>query len=214
MQFYGLALIAAVVAGLLVLLILRYGWRLRWLTGWLQGNLLLLGLLLATAVGLLAWDLQHFKVIEARTVGTLSFSKVGDQQYDAVLTGAGEEQRVRLAGDLWELEVQVLRWHGLANLIGLQDGYRLHRLLGRYLALEQQRDAGDALAANFNHAPPWRDIWDWADRLETHALVQADAFEVRFIPLVDGARFALEIGPTGLTPEPLNAQARTAMKGL
>lgn len=215
MQFFGLALIAAVLAALLVLLVVRYGWHLRWLAGWVKGNVLLLGLVLATVMGLLAWDLQYFRVIEPRTTaGTLTFSKVGNQQYEAVLSGAGEERRVRLTGDLWELEVEVLRWHGLASLIGLQDGYRMHRLLGRYIALEQQRDAGSALSANFNPTPPWRDLWVWADRLESHSLVQADAFEVRFVPLVDGARFALEIGPTGLSPEPLNAQARTAMKGL
>ena len=192
MQFFGLALIAAVLAALLVLLVVRYGWHLRWLAGWVKGNVLLLGLVLATLIGLLAWDLQ----------------------YEAVLSGAGEERRVRLTGDLWELEVEVLRWHGLASLIGLQDGYRMHRLLGRYIALEQQRDAGSALSANFNPTPAWRDLWVWVDRLESQAMVQADAFEVRFVPLVDGARFALAVGPTGLTPEPLNAQARAAMKGL
>ncbi|WP_341705997.1 hypothetical protein [Halopseudomonas sp.] len=213
MQFLGLALIAAVVAGFLVLLALSQGWRLNWLGGWLRGNLLLALLALAAVVGLAAWDVQHFRVIESKsTAGTLTFTQTAPQQYEAVIAGPEGEQRVSLAGDLWELEVQVLRWQGLTSVIGLEDGYRLHRLVGRYLALEQQRDASSVLAANLNPTPAWRDLWVWTDRLGGHSLIQADAFEVRFVPLVDGARFSLDIGPTGLTPEPLNAQAKAAMK--
>lgn len=213
MQFLGLALITAVVAALLVLLALRQGWRMNWLGGWLRGNLLLALLALAAVVGLAAWDVQHFRVIESKvTAGTLTFTQVAPQHYEAVISGPEGEQKVSLAGDLWEIEVQVLRWQGLASVIGLEDGYRLHRLLGRYLALEQQRDASSGLSANLNPTPAWRDVWVWADRLSGRSLVQADAFEVRFVPLVDGARFSLDIGPTGLTPEPLNAQAKAAMK--
>lgn len=213
MQFPGLALIAAIIAAVLVLLTLSQGWRLRWLAGWLRGNLLLAALALAAVLGLAAWDLQSFRVIDGKgTAGTLSFTQVAPQQYDAVITTSAGEQRVRLAGDLWELEVQVLRWQGLASLIGLEDGYRLHRLLGRYLALEQQRGASSALAANLNSTPVWRDLWLWLDRVGGASLVHADAFEVRFVPLVDGARFSLDIGPTGLTPEPLNTQAKAALK--
>ena len=132
MQFPGLALIAAIIAAVLVLLTLSQGWRLRWLAGWLRGNLLLAALALAAVLGLAAWDLQSFRVIDGKgTAGTLSFTQVAPQQYDAVITTSAGEQRVRLAGDLWEMEVQVLRWQGLASLIGLEDGYRLHRLLGR-----------------------------------------------------------------------------------
>lgn len=213
MQFLGLALIVAVVSVVVALLVLSQGWRLRWLAGWLRGNLLLAALALAVVLGLAAWDLQSFRVIEGKsTAGTLSFTQVAPQQYDALITTAAGEQRVRLAGDLWELEVQVLRWQGLASVIGLEDGYRLHRLLGRYLALEQQRQASSALVANLDSAPAWRDLWQWLDRVGGGSLVHADAFEVRFVPLVDGARFSLDIGPTGLTPEPLNPQAKEALK--
>ncbi|MEH6686993.1 MAG: hypothetical protein V7693_06965 [Halopseudomonas sabulinigri] len=217
MQYLGLAILLGCVAGLLALLALRFGWRLQWVLSWLKGNLLLALLAVATGLGLAAWDLQHFAEIEpkAATVGTLSFSKIGNQQYEAVLNGPQGNETVRIAGDLWELEVEVLRWHGLPSALGLVDGYRLHRLLGRYLALEQERDSsaiGSELLPNLHSTPPWRDLWAWIDSMEVHRVIEADAFEVRFIPLVDGARFSLELGPTGLTPVPLNPAATAALK--
>ncbi|MGB3597681.1 MAG: hypothetical protein WBA27_11835 [Pseudomonas neustonica] len=217
MQYLGLAILVGCIAALLALLALRFGWRFGWLLGWLKGNLLLALLAVSVVLGLSAWDLQSFAEIEpkAATVGTLSFSKVGNQQYEAVLASAKGNQTLRIAGDLWELEVEVLRWHGLPAALGLVDGYRLHRLLGRYLALEQERDSSDAMGSallpNLHATPPWRDLWAWIDRIEAHSAIEADAFEVRFIPLVDGARFSLEMGPTGLTPVPLNPAATAAM---
>ncbi|MEH6566503.1 MAG: hypothetical protein V7756_14335 [Halopseudomonas sp.] len=217
MQYLVLAVLVGCVALLLAVLALRFGWRLRWLLGWLKGNVLLALLAAAVMLGLAAWDLQNFTEIEPRaaTVGTLSFNKVGNQQYEAVLTGPQGNETVRIAGDLWELEVEVLRWHGLPGALGLVDGYRLHRLLGRYLALEQQHDSsanGRELLPNLHSTPPWRDLWAWIDNIEAHRLLEADAFEVRFIPLTDGAQFSLELGPTGLTPVPLNPAATAAMK--
>ena len=80
MQFPGLALIAAIIAAVLVLLTLSQGWRLRWLAGWLRGNLLLAALALAAVLGLAAWDLQSFRVIDGKgTAGTLSFTQVAPQ---------------------------------------------------------------------------------------------------------------------------------------
>ena len=38
-----------------------------------------------------------------------------------------------LEGDLWQLDLNLLRWKSLAELIGLESGYRLERLSGRYL---------------------------------------------------------------------------------
>lgn len=217
MQYLGLAILLGCLAALLALLALRFGWRLQWLLNWLKGNVLLALLALAVCLGLAAWDLQRFAEIEpkAATVGTLSFSKIGNQQYEAVLDSSQGNQTVRIAGDLWELEAEVLRWHGLASALGLVDGYRLHRLLGRYLALEQEHDSSASditLLPNLNSTPPWRDLWVWIDSMEVHRIIEADAFEVRFIPLVDGARFSLELGPTGLTPVPLNPAATAALK--
>jgi hypothetical protein len=212
MQYYGLAALLVLLALLVLALAIARGWRLDWLLPWLKGNLLLLALAISAVLGIAAWEMQQFKSLESgSTVVTLEFTEVGPQLFDVELSG-GEAGRVRLNGDQWELDAQVLRWRGLGHAIGLQDGYRLHRLAGRYLALEQQQGA-DAPPSGLLHATPsWRDLWHWLDRSGNQTLLEADAFTLRFMPMTSGARYGLEIGATGLTPLPLNQAATDAMK--
>lgn len=211
MQFNGLAALLVLLALLVLAGVVARGWRFDWLLPWLKGNLLLLILALSAVLGLAAWELQQFKTVQAgSSVATLTFHQVGPQLFDVEL-GGSESQRVRVNGDQWELDAQTLRWRGLGHAIGLQDGYRLHRLAGRYLALEQQQTAAATPGGLLHATPSWRDLWYWLDRSGNQSLLEADAFRVRFMPMVDGAHYALEIGATGLTPVPLNQAATDAL---
>jgi hypothetical protein len=214
MQYYGLAGLVLVIVALILIAVLRAGWRLGWLVQWLKGNVLLLGILLAGALLIVAWQLQQFKALDpGANVATLEFRKVGEQQFELLFSAGTEPRSIILEGDMWQLDAQVLRWRGLANAIGLQDGYRLHRLTGRYLALEQQRGLESVAQSGVLHeTPAWRDAWHWLDRLDSGSLLETDAFVVRFIPMAEGARFGIEIGETGLTPVPMNRQAMNAMQ--
>lgn len=214
MQYYGLAGLVLVVVALILLAVFRAGWRLGWLLPWLKGNLLLLAVLLAGALGAVAWELQQFKTLEpGANVATLEFRKLDSQRFEVIFTAGAEPRSITLEGDMWQLDAQVLRWHGLGHAIGLQDGYRLHRLKGRYMALEQQRELQETGRVDVLHGTPgWRDAWYWLDMLEGDALLGTDAFVVRFIPMAEGARFGIEIGETGLTPVPMNRQAMNAMQ--
>jgi hypothetical protein len=214
MQYYGLAGLVLVVVALILLAVLRAGWRLTWLLPWLKGNFLLLAVFFAAALAISAWELQQFKTLETgANVATLEFRELGPQQYEVIYSAGAEPQSILLEGDLWQLDAQVLRWQGLGSAIGLEDGYRLHRLTGRYLALEQQRGllAGEQRGM-LHRTPAWRDAWRWLDYLDSGAILETDAFVVRFIPIAEGARFGIEIGETGLTPVPMNRQAMNAMQ--
>ena len=72
---------------------------------------------------------------------------------------------------------------------------------------------GSGLSHSLHGTPAWRDAWHWLDQLNLSWLY-ADAFTIRFMPIADGARFAVEIGVTGLSPVAMNTQALDAMKGL
>jgi len=213
MQYAGLAALVGCLALLLLCLTLRAGWRLEWLLGWLKGCALLLLLAVCTAATLAAWELYQFRAInDGDRVATLELRRTAPQQYQARMDAAAGSHQLSLRGDLWELEVQVLRWRGLPHILGLEDGYRLNAVNGRYLALEQQREVGAALSHPLHAAPPWRDLWHWLDRLDLGWLY-ADAFTIRFMPMADGTRYMIEIGATGLSPVAMNAQALKAMKG-
>lgn len=213
MQYYGLAALLGSAGLALFVIVVRSGWRLDWLLAWLKGCCLVLLLALIVLLGLAAWELQQFRTIEqGRPVAIVSLEEAALQRYQATLASGGVRRFVQLEGDIWELEVQVLRWVGLGRALGLVDGYRLSRLNGRYLALEQQRGRNAALSGRLYSTPKWRDLWGWLDRLENSLFVEADAFVVRYMPLADGARYALDLDESGLTPAPLNPVALAALK--
>src|SRR5690606_22142389 len=118
-----------------------------------------------------------------------------------------------LHGAFLVVDVEVSRWRGLLHMLGLEGGYRLDRLRGRYLTLELPHAMGSCLRHSLHATPVWRDSWRWLDQLNLSWLY-ADAFTIRFMPIADGARFAVEIGVTGLSPVAMNTQALDAMKGL
>ncbi|WP_193075401.1 hypothetical protein [Pseudomonas sp. FME51] len=213
MQYAGLAGLMGCLALLLLYLTWRFGWRLDWLFGWLKGSLLLLLLLCCATAAVAAWELYQFRpIVDGERIATLELHETAPQRYEATLDASAGSQQLSLEGDLWELEVQVLRWRGLLQVLGLEDGYRLDSLNGRYLALEQQREPGTTLVHPLHATPHWRDAWRWLDRLDLGWLY-ADAFAIRFMPAADGARFAIEIGATGLSPVAMNPQALEALKG-
>ncbi len=213
MQYIGLAALVGCLALLLLYLTLRFGWRLDWLLGWLQGCALLILLGACAVIAVLAWELSQFTPItDGARVATLEFRHNAPQQHEARVTSKAVTQQLLVHGELWELDVQVLRWRGLPRMLGLEDGYRLNNLSGRYLTLEQQREMGSTLAGPLHSTPPWRDAWRVLDKLNLGWLY-TDAFAIRFMPIADGARYAVEIGATGLSPVAMNPQALEAMKG-
>ena len=213
MQYIGLAVLVGCLALLLLYLTLRLGWRLEWLLGWLKGCVLLFMLAACAIVGVLAWELSRFTPItDGARVATLEFRQEAPQQHEVRVSSNAVTQQLLVHGELWELDVQVLRWRGLPRMLGLEDGYRLNNLSGRYLTLEQQREMDATLAGPLHSTPAWRDAWRLLDRLELGWLY-TDAFAIRFMPIADGARYAVEIGATGLSPVAMNPQALEAMKG-
>lgn len=117
-----------------------------------------------------------------------------------------------LDGDLWQLDARLFKWKGLGDLLGLQPGYRLERLSGRYLAIEQQALAQHSRAP-LAESPYGVDVWRWL-RLtqQDFFLFLPEAQRVTYLPMADGAVFSVSLSPTGLLAEPLNQSAVEALK--
>lgn len=212
MQYVGLAGLAGCLGLVVLVIMIRWGWRLNWLVGWLKGIALLAMLGASVGLAVITWELYRFQpIVDGASVATLGFQSTGDQRHSLLLEADGATRQVELEGDLWELRVQVLRWRGLLHAIGLDDGYRLHSVSGRYLTLEQQTQS-TSLTHRLDPTPVWRDAWAWLDQL-SFGWIYADAFTLSFMPATDGARYLIEIGATGLSPVAMNAAALAALKG-
>lgn len=213
MQYLGLAIAVAFLALIVVLVALRLLLGGQWLLGWLRGTFGLVVLALGSLIGVIAYDVHHYRPLpEAGPVATLTFNADGPQRYDVRLVQGNDERRVTLEGDLWQLDMRILRWKGLADLIGLEPGYRLDRLSGRYLAVEQQGQARHALVS-LSESPAGLDFWRWL-RLSGRDLylVDSEARRVNYMPVAAGAVFQVSLAPTGLMVQPMNPAATQALK--
>lgn len=212
MQYDALAWATALLALLAVLVAARILFGGQWLLGWLRGTCGLAFLGLAGLVGLVAYDLSSYAPLpQDKPLLTLSF-KADGPLYRVNLLEGGRERSVILEGDLWQLDVRLLQWKGLAALIGLQPGYRLEKLTGRFLAIEQQTLAQHA-RAELAHSPYGVDLWRWL-RQGQHDLLMFDAQarRVTYLPIADDAVYAVSLTPTGLLAQPMNQAAKQALQ--
>ncbi|SIQ90797.1 hypothetical protein [Aquipseudomonas alcaligenes] len=213
MQYDGLAWFTGLLALLALFIAARILFAPNWFLAWLRGTAGLAFLALALLIGVIAYDLRSYDPqVQGKPLVTLSFSADGPQRYRVNLLEGGEEREVTLEGDLWQLDARLLGWKGLAALIGLQPGYRLEKLSGRFLAIEQQQSARFARVA-LAESPYGIDLWRWL-RLGQRDLFlfEAQAARVTYLPIADGAVFSVSLGPTGLMAQPMNQVAQQALK--
>ena len=213
MQYDGLAWFTGLLALLALFIAARILFAPNWFLAWLRGTAGLAFLALALLIGVIAYDLRSYDPeVQDKPLVTLSFSADGPQRYRVNLLEGGEEREVTLEGDLWQLDARLLGWKGLAALIGLQPGYRLEKLSGRFLAIEQQQSARFARVA-LAESPYGIDLWRWL-RLGQRDLFlfEPQAARVTYLPIADGAVFSVSLGPTGLMAQPMNQVAQQALK--
>lgn len=213
MQYDGLAWFTGLLALLALFIAARILFAPNWFLAWLRGTAGLAFLALALLIGVIAYDLRSYDPqVQDKPLVTLSFSADGAQRYRVNLLEGAEEREVTLEGDLWQLDARLLGWKGLAALIGLQPGYRLEKLSGRFLAIEQQQNARFDQVA-LAESPYGIDLWRWL-RLGQRDLFlfEPQAARVTYLPIADGAVFSVSLGPTGLMAQPMNQVAQQALK--
>lgn len=212
MQYDALAWATALLALLVLFIALRILFGGRWFLAWLRGTSGLVFLAAAALVGLVAYDLSRYDPLPAnKPLLTLSFHRTANVYQVDILEG-GVQRSVNLEGDLWQLDVRLLQWKGLAALIGLEPGYRLEKINSRFLSIEQQSQARYT-QAELTSSLYGVDLWRWL-RLGQHDLFlfDAQARRVTYLPMADQAVFNVSLTPTGLLAEPMNEAAHQALK--
>lgn len=184
-------------------------WRSEWFIQWLKGTAgiaLIVGaiFLLLSLVDL--WSYQQLN--NEKLISTVSIYELGEQEYDLTLISPkGEEQRFKISGDQWQLDARLLIWKGPFNALGASPLYRLDRLSGRYLSLEQERSA-QRTVYELSHSPGL-DIWQWVNK---HGFwLDAQFGSAVYLPLTNGAVYGVGLSPKGLLARPLNDAAEEAL---
>lgn len=205
-----LSIFALGVAVFAARLLLRRGW----IRGFVRGccGAILIGS--AAVVGLVALDLYSYKrILQDKRIATISFEKRADQTFEAVLVPDGviEPQQFLLNGDQWQLDAKVIRWSGLLKVLAGKPAYRLDRLSGRYLSLDDERSKARTVHAVGN-STTGIDFWTWSRKISDNSRwVDASYGSATFVPMAHGALYEVAISESGLVARPMNEAAQEAL---
>ena len=176
-------------------------------------------LLLASSAFLLASNLYTYqRLVYEQAIAEITFQKLSAQQYRADIKSLDSDfkKTVELNGDEWQLDAQVLTWQGLATLFGLDANYRLHRIAGRYLDIDEEQQRPRSVFSLVQKPVLVEDerfdLWQFAHRHQDWLRwVDAAYGSAVFLPMTDGAKYSIAISRTGLIARPANAEARKAV---
>ena len=118
----------------------------------------------ATVGGLGGLNLYTYhRFTEERAVAALAFDAVGERRYAVTLTPAGKpSQFFELQGDEWQLDVRMIKWSNWLAFLGQSPLYRLDRLSGRYVSIDDAQGEKATMHALGEYAGI--DVWSFARR--------------------------------------------------
>jgi hypothetical protein len=191
---------------------LRRLWGRRVIVGCLEGlsGLLLLAisaLIMAISINLNTYDRLTYEAF----VVDVKFRERAPQHFWTYITLPHTRAMVfDLRGDEWQLDARILKWQGIAFLLGLDTGYRLDRLSGRYRDIAQERTAPRTVYSLGED--PGLDVWAIVQKYERWLpWIDTVYGSGTYVPMVDGAQYRVTISATGLLTRPRNDIARKAV---
>ena len=177
----------------------------------------LIGLMLLIVGGTLtalALNLQTYHSLTGeRDVAELSFQQLAPQYFRLRLKYP-DSDRVKvytLQGDEWQLDARILKWQGLASLLGLSTQYRVERLSGRYHDIAQEQSEPRSVHALVSDAG--LDLWALARR-HKQWLPWVDAVygTAAYLPMANDARYKVRVTQSGLVARPMNTAGIEAVE--
>src|SRR6266568_4661343 len=174
---------------------------------WMLGAAVLasLGAFLVLAGLIALFSLHPLRFVTRTLLGLLLISLgVLEGTITVGIQGYRSLAREELAGDEIYVDARILKWHALANLLGLNTAYELDRVGGRFRAIEQERSASRTLHALGQEKP--LDVFDLRKRYTFLApFLDAEYGSATFVQVTEPAELELRVSTTGLLLRPAAA---------
>lgn len=186
----------------------------RWLMQWLRGTAGVLLAGIAIWLVLFAASLFAYQQVSAgdAPMATLSFENVAPQEWMVTVSEAnGDRRQFRMQGDLWQLDIRLLHYTGLLSAFNVTPSFRLERLTGRYVSLEDQSSREHSDYSLLPDPVFGYDIWQRAHD-NGSLLLEATRGSLVLLPMAEGAIFEVRMGDPGLTVTPANSVAEDALR--
>jgi hypothetical protein len=194
---FGLASIAG--AGFLLY---RRGWFLIWLKASFA-----MSLISGAVFSLLSLiDILSYKQLLAEVpIASISIYEKQPQHFDLTLIAIdGEEQRFEIYGDQWQLDARLLTWVGPIAALGKKPLYRLDRISGRYISLEQARNAEQSIYGL--KQSDMIDVWQILQAIPSW--IDANYGSAVYMPMENGAVYSVHLTAKGMNVRPVNSIAK------
>jgi hypothetical protein len=173
---------------------------LRFMTRTLLGLLLVsLGVLEGTiTIGIYGYRALTQEELAAR----ISVRPYAPQRFTAkLLFPDGRQASYTISGDEIYVDARILKWHPLANMLGLTTAYELDRIGGRYREVEQERAASRTLYPLGREKPV--DLFALTKRFPFLGhFVDAQYGSAAYVPVGEPAELELRVSATGLLIRP------------
>jgi hypothetical protein len=183
-----------------------------------RGTLFLLGggvvILAAVGAALIAMNLYTYaRLTHEQEAARVSIRQLGERRYVVSVEPKNAPRRhFELRGDEWQIDARVLKWRPIGNLLGFDTIYRFERLSGRYGDITAERAAPRTTYALAED--PGLDFWTVLRRYHEYVPL-ADALygSAAYVPMAEGAEYAVSVSASGLVVRPGNEAARKAVGG-
>jgi len=176
----------------------------------LSGLVLIFAAILSWSVALNLYGYQ--RLTQEQSIATLRFEARGPQAFRVYVIHPDQlAQSFDLRGDEWQIDARVLKWSGLATVLGLDTAYQLDRLTGRFRDLQQARESPHTVYSLYQ--PRGMDVWQLA-REYRGWLPWVDAIygSATYMPMADRAEYTVSLTASGLIARPDNAVAEQAVR--
>lgn len=165
-------------------------------------SLLLAGLLfLSIAMNLYSYERLTYE----QSIAELSIKQIDEQQFQLEILYEDEKKpdSFLINGDEWQIDARIIKWHGWAQLLGLNSQYRLERISGRYFDINEERLNPRSVYSlgpkdNIDY---WKIINDYK---KWFPWVDAYYGSAAYLPMTDNATYKLSLTQTGLIARPKN----------
>ncbi|MEL7184848.1 MAG: hypothetical protein AAFN50_00255 [Pseudomonadota bacterium] len=151
------------------------------------------------------------RLVEEQSVGEIYFTRSAPEVYVARLMIDGQTDRhYELKGNEWQMDARVITWKPPATLLGLDPIYQLDRLSGRYSDVGDEMSAERTVYSLSDEIP--LDVW-YVAREYPRLMPGVDAHygTATYLPMADGARYAVTLTRTALIARPVNEAAENAV---
>lgn len=184
-----------------------------WFVSWLRGTGMVVTILVAITLLVSVSQIASFRAFqEDRKIAQIELKQKAPQQFVAHLLSEGVvgARSYELHGDMWQLDAKVVKWADYLEFFGFDAAYRFDRISGRYENLHDERSRPRSVYSLYqdSYVP---DIWGLKTEHPWLPGIAARYGSGTYVPMVDGAKYAIFLRNDGMYAKPMNAVAKNSV---